>query len=254
MTGLKKYLFVGFAAAFLSGLTGCVGDECTEEEFKSLLMPADDEESLTDTDSTDTALTGTDSTDTALKDTNSTDTGSTDTALTDTNSTDTESTDTDSTTMYTAFDGGITCLTELAFVDIKKRWPTEVVESDYAVTDNTTYGGDKRGDYFAGALIVRTLAAYNGLINLGCLSQPAVPLNIDWTSQTLVVMSVKSRDGCPVSAVKEIHEQSDGIARLTDTVEFIPKGGCRFEYGETFVVNQLGAKARMSLNTTCSSD
>ncbi len=163
---------------------------------------------------------------------------------------DTEEALTESPVPFTTIDSGITCLSALAFVKIAKQWTPEAVESDYAVTESG-YPVDSHGDYFAGALVIRNLDAYNGLIAMGCLAQPAVPLTIDWTTQTMVVVSLKSRNGCPVSASAEIQNQTDGVARLTAFAEYIPQGSCMFEYGQTFIIDQLGAKARFSVNTTC---
>lgn len=200
-------LLYGLIAVLGSGLTGCIGGSCEEEEFLSLLLPAaaaDTEEALTE-----------------------------------------------SPVPFATIDSGITCLNEPAFSRIAKQWTPEAVESDYAMTGGG-YSVDPHGDYFAGALVIRNPEAYNGLIASGCLAQPAVPLTIDWTTQTMVVLSLKSRNGCPVSVSSEIQNQTDGVARLTAFAEYFPKSGCMFEYGQTFIIDQVGAKARFSVNTTCS--
>jgi hypothetical protein len=198
----------GLMVVFGFGLSGCGSGSCEEEEFKSLLLPAVEEN-------------------------------------------DTEEALTESPVPFATIDSGITCLNELAFSRIPKQWTPEAVESDYAVTE-AGYSVDSHGDYFAGALVIRNLEAYNGLIASGCLAQPTVPLTVDWTTQTMVVVSLKSRNGCPVSASAEIQNQTDGVARLTAFVEYIPKAGCMFEYGQTFIIDQVGAKARFSVNSTCS--
>jgi len=163
---------------------------------------------------------------------------------------DTEEALTESPVPFATIDSGITCLNALSFARIPKQWTPEAVESDYAMTESG-YSGDSHGDYFAGALVIRNLEAYNGLIAMGCLAQPAVPLTIDWTTQTMVVVGLRSRNGCPMSASAEIQNQTDGVARLTAFAEYVPKGGCMFEYGQTFIIDQLGAKARFSVNSTC---
>ncbi|MBN2526527.1 MAG: hypothetical protein JXR76_09040 [Deltaproteobacteria bacterium] len=141
---------------------------------------------------------------------------------------------------------GISCL-DSRFFEISNTWPkAEVVADLRAMSGHSIYNGFK-----AGALIIRSEAAFNGIRDLGCLEGLDPFLNIDWITQTLIVTHVQSDAGCLESTDIAMQQNERAQARLTVTVTYSPDGGCTFDFPRSFVVDTASVAARVSIVAGC---
>ncbi len=114
-------------------------------------------------------------------------------------------------------------------------------------------GHAQYGDYLAAAFIVSTAEGLAALASAHCLN-PGTPLpSVDFTSQTLVILSLHSDTGCGEQLTAELFETAGGEVHLQVSVAWSAgREDCRFDIDRAFIIDDAPeARASVDLSISC---
>lgn len=147
---------------------------------------------------------------------------------------------------YRELHGGITCSRSDFTTASQSVPPEQLVANAQAVAGNSEYG-----NYHVATALIRTDAAFNALQSAGCLNDLATLAQVDWTTQTMVILQVGSTSGCNETTTVQLQEDFNGLGHLAIDVHFTPNDTCEFEFARTILIDQAGAVAHFTLNAGC---